>query len=88
MSKAKEKSRQSVIVSDSGEPVSEVNPGYVRIQNLQPIEQTIPLVDGGEPISLSPFRGLGNTSRPVLNKVLPTAFVERLIKEKKIRKLF
>ncbi len=88
MSKAKEKSRQSVIVSDSGEPVGEVNPGYVRIQNLQPIEQTIPLVDGGEPISLSPFRGLGNTSRPVLNKVLPTAFVERLIKEKKIRKLF
>lgn len=68
-------------------PKSEVNPGYVRIQNLQPVEQTIPLVDGGEPIRLSPARGNGNTSRPVLLKNLPTAFVERLIKEKKIRKI-
>lgn len=64
-----------------------VNPGFVRIQNLQSIEQTIPLTDGGEPICLTPLRGKGNTSRPVLNRVLPTAFVERLIREKKIRKL-
>ena len=68
-------------------PKIEVNPGYVRIQNLQAVEQTIPLVDGGEPLRMSPFRGKHNTSRPVLLKNLPTAFVERLIKEKKIRKV-
>lgn len=68
-------------------PKKEVNPGYVRIQNLQAVEQTIPLVDGGEPLKMTPFRGHGNTSRPVLLKNLPTAFVERLIKEKKIKKL-
>lgn len=68
-------------------PKKEVNPGYVRIQNLQAVEQTIPLVDGGEPLRLTPFRGNGNTSRPVLLKNLPTAFVERLIKEKKIKKI-
>jgi hypothetical protein len=68
-------------------PKQEVNPGYVRIQNLQAVEQTIPLVDGGEPLKMSPFRGKHNTSRPVLLKNLPAAFVERLIKEKKIRKV-
>ena len=82
------KVRRAEPVEETGSENQEyVNPGFVRIQNLQPIEQTIPLIDGGEPICLTPFRGNGNTSRPVLGKVLPTAFVERLIREKKIRKL-
>lgn len=77
----------TVIEAAPEPPKIEVNPGFVRIQNLQPVEQTIPLVDGGEPIRLSPARGNSNISKPVLLKNLPTAFVERLIKEKKIKKI-
>ena len=87
MAKVKELAQEDEQKSTLDEAQVSVNPGLVRIQNLQAVEQTIPLIDGGEPISLTPFRGNGNTSRPVLNRVLPTAFVERLIKEKKIRKL-
>jgi hypothetical protein len=65
----------------------DVNPGYVRLQNLQPVEQTIPLLDGGAPLCLTPAKGRGAISRPVLLKNLPTAFVERLIKEKKIKRV-
>lgn len=87
MAKAKETVVGQIMEPVSTEPAPDVNPGYVRIQNLQPVEQTIPLIDGGEPLCLTPLRGKGNISRPVLNKLLPAAFVERLIKEKKIRKL-
>lgn len=87
MAKVKELAKEDELQTTVDEERVSVNPGLVRIQNLQSIEQTIPLIDGGEPICLTPFRGKGNTSRPVLNRVLPTAFVERLIREKKIRKL-
>lgn len=75
---------QPIVVDTIKKPV---NPGYVRLQNLQSVEQTIPLTDGGSPLCLTPARGKGNISRPVLRKDLPTAFVERLIKEKKIKQL-
>ncbi len=87
MAKAKETLVGQIVEPGSSGLAEPVNPGYVRIQNLQPIEQTIPLIDGGEPLCLTPLRGKGNTSRPVLNKLLPAAFIERLVKEKKIRKL-